>query len=38
VPVCRVGRITAGAGLQVRDAAGRALDLRGLASYDHFAA
>ena len=38
VPVCRVGRITAGAGLLVRDAAGQPLDLRGLASYDHFAA
>ena len=38
VAVHRVGRITAGGGLQVRDAAGQLLDLRGLASYDHFAA
>jgi thiamine-monophosphate kinase len=38
VAVHRVGRITAGGGLTVRDAAGQALDLRGLGSYDHFAA
>lgn len=37
VPVTRIGRVTAGGGLQVRDEHGQALDLRDLASFDHFA-
>ncbi len=38
VAVHRVGRITAGGGLQVIDAAGQPMDLRGLHSFDHFSA
>jgi len=38
VAVHRVGRITAGGGLQVIGAAGQPMDLRGLHSFDHFSA
>jgi thiamine-monophosphate kinase len=37
VAVSRIGRITATAGLQVRDAQGTPLDLRGWRGFDHFA-
>lgn len=36
-PVTRIGRIEAAEGLRVVDADGRALDLAGLAAFDHFA-
>lgn len=38
VAVHRVGRITAGGGLQVIGATGQPMDLRGLHSFDHFSA
>jgi thiamine-monophosphate kinase len=37
VAVTAIGRIRAGDGLVVRDAAGNAIDLSGIASFDHFA-
>ena len=38
VAVTPIGRIRAGEGLVVRDAAGNALDISGIAAFDHFAA
>jgi len=37
VPVTAIGRIRTGEGLVVRDAAGNAIDLSGIAAFDHFA-